>query len=124
MRDENHQINVAYVTYLFIALNISTWVGGRHGCRAGVVTVGLPARFATSVCHFDLIPADLISQEFVRTRQICAIDGKPDWYSLVSSVFMHGSWIYLIGNILFQWIFGNNVADLMGSFRFALFYLL
>jgi membrane associated rhomboid family serine protease len=41
----------------------------------------------------------------------------------VSSMFMHGGWIHLIGNMLFLWIFGNNVEDALGRVRFLLFYL-
>ena len=43
---------------------------------------------------------------------------------LVSSMFMHASWLHLIGNMLFLWIFGNNVEDAMGKVRFLVFYLL
>jgi len=39
-------------------------------------------------------------------------------------MFMHGGWMHLIGNMWFLWIFGNNVEDVMGRFRFVLFYLL
>ena len=39
-------------------------------------------------------------------------------------MFMHGGWMHLIGNMWFLWIFGNNVEDAMGHFRFVLFYLL
>jgi membrane associated rhomboid family serine protease len=41
-----------------------------------------------------------------------------------TSMFMHASWIHIIGNMLFLWIFGNNVEDAMGRVRFLLFYLL
>ena len=40
----------------------------------------------------------------------------------VTSMFMHGSWLHLIGNMLFLWIFGNNVEDAMGKIRYLLFY--
>ncbi|MEP6909726.1 MAG: rhomboid family intramembrane serine protease [Actinomycetota bacterium] len=42
----------------------------------------------------------------------------------LTSVFMHGSWLHIIGNMLFLWIFGNNVEDAMGKVRFLIFYLL
>ena len=116
IRDENPQINIPYVTYLFIALNIVAWVA--------LQGMGAEPALSQSICQFGLIPADLTSQEYVSTRLICTMDGKPDWYSLVSSVFMHGSWMHLIGNMWFLWIFGNNVEDSMGSIRFAIFYLL
>jgi membrane associated rhomboid family serine protease len=42
----------------------------------------------------------------------------------LTSMFMHGSWLHLIGNMLFLWIFGNNVEDVLGKVRFLAFYLL
>jgi len=42
---------------------------------------------------------------------------------MVTSMFLHGSWLHLLGNMLFLWIFGNNVEDRLGSIAFALFYL-
>jgi membrane associated rhomboid family serine protease len=39
-------------------------------------------------------------------------------------MFMHGSWLHIIGNMLFLWIFGNNVEDAMGKLRFLVFYIL
>jgi membrane associated rhomboid family serine protease len=63
----------------------------------------------------------------------CAVDGpcvgpalqrEPLWVTTFSSMFMHGSWIHIIGNMLFLWIFGNNVEDALGRARFVVFYLL
>jgi rhomboid family protein len=42
----------------------------------------------------------------------------------LTSMFMHGSWLHLIGNMIFLWVFGNNVEDAMGRIRFLVFYLL
>ncbi len=48
-----------------------------------------------------------------------------DWpLTALTSMFMHGSWLHLLGNMLFLWIFGNNVEDALGKLRFLLFYLL
>ncbi len=46
------------------------------------------------------------------------------WSTLLTSMFLHGGWFHVIGNMWFLWIYGRNVEDLMGSSRFALFYLL
>jgi len=46
------------------------------------------------------------------------------WWPLLTSMFLHGSWFHLIGNMWFLWIFGDNVEDRMGPWRFLLFYLL
>jgi rhomboid family protein len=54
----------------------------------------------------------------------CRVVGQ-DWeLTALTSTFMHGGWLHLIGNMLFLWIFGNNVEDAMGRFRYLVFYLL
>ena len=53
----------------------------------------------------------------------CATVGQ-DWpLTSLTSMFMHGSWAHLLGNMLFLWIFGNNVEDALGRARYLLFYL-
>jgi membrane associated rhomboid family serine protease len=60
----------------------------------------------------------------------CALEGSCvspgiTWpLTVVTSMFMHGSWLHLIGNLLFLWIFGNNVEDAMGHVRYLVFYVL
>ena len=49
---------------------------------------------------------------------------KNVWGSVVVSMFLHGDWIHLVGNLLFLWIFGNNVEDQMGRISYALFYVI
>ena len=49
---------------------------------------------------------------------------KNVWLSVLFSMFLHGSWLHLLGNMWFLWIFGNNVEDAMGRLRFVVFYLL
>ncbi len=48
----------------------------------------------------------------------------PAWATLATSLFLHGGWLHLIGNMLFLWTFGDNVEDAMGHRRFVVFYLL
>jgi len=48
----------------------------------------------------------------------------PPWMTVFTSMFMHGGWMHLIGNMLYLWVFGNNVEDAMGHARFVVFYLL
>ena len=116
IRDENPQIRVPYVTYSLIALNVLAWFA-LQGFGAG------PA-LNHSVCAFGLIPAELTGAELSSDQLVCPMDGQPDWYTLVSAMFMHGSWMHMIGNMWFLWIFGNNVEDAMGATRFAIFYLI
>lgn len=48
----------------------------------------------------------------------------PAWATIVISMFLHGGWLHIAGNMLYLWIFGNNVEDAMGHVRFTLFYLI
>jgi len=54
----------------------------------------------------------------------CPVDGDGSWLTVLTSMFMHGGWMHIIGNMWFLWIFGDNVEDSMGHLRFALFYVL
>jgi membrane associated rhomboid family serine protease len=47
----------------------------------------------------------------------------PAWEGAFSSMFLHASWLHILGNMLFLWIFGNNVEDALGRFRYLLWYL-
>jgi membrane associated rhomboid family serine protease len=49
---------------------------------------------------------------------------QSQWHTLLTSIFLHGGWFHLIGNMWFLWIFGNNIEDSMGHLRFVAFYLL
>ena len=48
----------------------------------------------------------------------------PDYLTLVTSMFLHGSLLHLAGNMLYLWVFGNNIEDSMGPLRFTVFYVL
>lgn len=50
-------------------------------------------------------------------------DPVPEWLTLFSSQFLHGGWLHLGGNMLFLWIFGNNVEDCLGHVKYTIFYL-
>jgi membrane associated rhomboid family serine protease len=54
----------------------------------------------------------------------CRTVGQSWEVTAVSSMFMHGSWLHILGNMLFLWIFGNNVEDAMGRVKYLIFYFL
>jgi len=54
----------------------------------------------------------------------CATVGQDWWLTAFTAMFMHGDWLHLGGNMLFLWIFGNNVEDVMGHARYLVFYVL
>jgi membrane associated rhomboid family serine protease len=79
------------------------------------------------VCALGTIPAELTG-EAVHPGSVpggipCRLGGLT-WATMITSIFLHGGWIHLIGNLWFLWIFGNNVEDSMGHTRFLAFYLL
>ena len=55
---------------------------------------------------------------------VCITDPGSQWTNLFTSMFLHGSWMHLIGNMWFLWLFGNNIEDSMTRGRFIVFYLL
>ena len=55
---------------------------------------------------------------------VCLTDPGRQAFNLLTSMFLHGSWMHLLGNMWFFWLFGNNIEDSMGRGRFVVFYLL
>lgn len=121
-RDENETQRTAVVTLAIIALNVLTWIV--------VQGAGSLIPLARSVCDFGLIPGVLTGSLSVGTRLamggglVCVIDPGRQFSHVFTSMFLHGSWMHLLGNMWFLWIFGNNVEDSMGRRRFVAFYLL
>lgn len=74
----------------------------------------------TFVFQYGAIPALLFGQANLPETVIVPI---PAYATLLTSMFLHGGWIHLIGNMLYLWVFGNNIEDVMGHAKYALFYL-
>ena len=111
------------VTYAIIGINIAVWIFGQ-GAR---VVSGLYER---SLCQFALISGDLLGQIPSGTwfplggGRICVLDGQPDFYTLITHMFLHGGWLHIIGNMWYPWIFGDNIENALGRVRFVIFYLI
>lgn len=73
-----------------------------------------------AIYSFGVIPATLLG-EMSLPSELAVI---PPWATMFTSMFMHGGWLHLLGNMLYLWIFGNNIEDAMGHVRFLVFYLL
>ncbi len=120
--DDNPSLLTPWATLGIIALNVLTWVL--------VQGLGTEPALAKSVCTLGLIPGELLQTVQPGTHfpvgggLICTLGDTPNWSTLVTTLFMHGGWMHLIGNMWFMWIFGNNVEDAMGHLRFIVFYLL
>ena len=68
---------------------------------------------------FGMVPAVLFDERVLAPE----LDLLPAELTLVSSMFLHGGWMHLIGNMLFLWVFGDNIEDSMGHVRYLVFYL-
>jgi membrane associated rhomboid family serine protease len=102
---------IPVVTVGLIAVCVAVWVfellAPAFGISRGEISVyagAIPLEIST---RSDLIPGDPVTW----------------WASLFTSMFLHGGWLHIIFNMLFLWIFGNNVEDTMGRVKFLVFYL-
>lgn len=120
--DENETRRTPFVNYAVIAANVLAWLG--------VQGAGTTVALARSVCEYGLIPGELTGLVAPGTTipiaegLACVTQSGPQVLNVVTSMFMHGSWLHLIGNMWFLWVFGNNIEDSMGHGRFVAFYLI
>jgi membrane associated rhomboid family serine protease len=121
-KDDNPTILTPYVTLVIIAITSLVWLLYQGA--------GVEPAISNSVCDLGAIPGRLFGEPVqpVRTPDglitLCPDAAGNAWYTVVTSVFLHGGWFHLIGNMWFLWVFGNNVEDAMGHGRFVAFYLL
>ena len=121
-RDENETQRTPYITLVLIALTTLVWLA--------VQGAGAALPLAQSVCELGLIPGELTLSLPPGTAfamgegMACLTDPGRQTSSVVTSMFLHGSWMHLLGNMWFLWLFGNNIEDSMTRPRFVAFYLL
>ena len=121
IRDDNPQFLNPVVTVALIAANALSWVL--------VQGLGSEPALSSSVCELGLIPGELLgnirpgTQVSLGRDLFCVLGNNPAPHTLLSSMFLHGGWAHLLGNMWFLWIFGDNVEDSMGHGRFLVFYL-
>jgi len=115
LKDDVPSQTVPFVTHAFVGLNVLVFLyqlSLQMGLEPGA------ARAAEAfVTEFGLVPCRLTGQ--------CRVpeDVPPPILTIFSSMFLHGGLLHLVGNMLYLWIFGNNVEDTLGHARFAVFYL-
>jgi membrane associated rhomboid family serine protease len=109
IRDHIATTRVPFVTYGVIASCVLVFLW----------QLGLGDRGQVAVYALGAIPAVI----FGEARLPADIEMVPPLATVVTSMFMHGGWLHLIGNMLYMWIFANNVEDSMGHARFVVFYL-
>ncbi len=121
-RDELQPQRRPNVTIALIAANVLVWVV--------VQGAGASQLLLHSVCDLGLIPGELTGTVPPGTSfplgegTACVTQAGRHASHLLTSMFLHGSWVHLLGNMWFLWIFGKNVEDAMTRPRFLAFYLL
>ena len=121
-RDENETQRPAYVTMAIIAACVLVWLV--------VQGAGAQRTVDESVCNLGLIPGELTgtappgSGFPMGPDTVCKTEAGIHLNHILTSMFLHGSWMHLLGNMWFLWIFGNNIEDSMTRPRFIVFYLL
>jgi len=122
--DDNPTLHTPWMTYVILGLVFAAWILLQGAGMSEDV-------LAQSICTLGLVPAELTHTREIGFRipmtahMACAIDDLAiNWLTPLTSMFLHGSWGHILGNALFFWVFGNNIEDSMGPFRFLLFYLL
>lgn len=119
-KDDNPTILTPYLTVGIIVVTSVVWFV--------VQGAGAGGPMLRSLCEWGLIPGDVTGRIPDGTvvplgpNARCQLGGF-GWHTMVSSMFLHGGWLHLIGNMWFLWVFGNNIEDAMGPGRFVVFYL-
>ncbi len=122
IRDDNPTLHASAATFAIIGLNALAWIF--------VQGMGTEPALSRSVCELGAIPGELLGRVAAGTQvplgphASCVIEAGPRWVTTLTSMFMHGSWFHIIGNLWFLYVFGDNVEDAMGAPRFVVFYLL
>lgn len=104
IRDHNPSRHTPYVTYALLAINILVFLAYYPALSSDPRAIGA---FWDS---WAIVPAEITAGE--------------DYFTLVTGMFLHGGWMHLIGNVLFLYIFGDNIEDTLGHLKFLVFYLL
>jgi membrane associated rhomboid family serine protease len=121
-KDDNPTYLTPVVTVGLIIVTSLVWIV--------VQGAGTYPRLAESICTLGAIPAELLGRLGERVSIpvgpgiSCEVGPGASWHTVGTSMFLHGGWFHIIGNMWFLWVFGNNVEDSMGHGRFVVFYLL
>ena len=122
--DENPTLHTPIMTWLLLGATFAVWFAVQGGGMN-------PIALAASVCNYGMVPGELTRQAALGFEVpmghglACVIDNSAiNVFTPLTSMFLHGGWGHLLGNVMFFWVFGNNIEDSMGPIRFLAFYLL
>lgn len=121
LRDDNPVDRFPIVTYTLLILNLLAfaWQLGLPGVLASPDLFGaMGAHLQDSVQRGGVIPYEVFTLSDIELRNVV-----PPPFTIVTSMFLHGGLWHIAFNLLFLWIFGNNVEDALGRVRFLAFYV-
>jgi membrane associated rhomboid family serine protease len=126
LSDDNPTLHTPIMTWLILAAMFAVWLVVQGG--------GLPGNelvLVKSLCNYGMVPGELTHRAALGTGVplapglACVVDRDPiNVFTPLTSMFLHGGWGHLLGNALFFWVFGNNIEDSMGPWRFLAFYVI
>lgn len=126
--DDSDRRSTPYVNYLLIAINIFVFIYYQQLGSNIHLTYSYATVPAEIISGHDIVTAATRVQDPV-SGQVVTIPGLgvtliPVWLTLITSMFMHGGIAHLLGNMLYLWIFGDNLEDKLGHARYLGFYIL
>ncbi len=110
LRDDQPRFSTPYVTYFLIGLNSAVFL---------FESALTPDSFKILLYQFGMVPANITGYLSGAGRLGLVAVLLP----ALTSMFLHGSWMHVIGNMWFLWIFGDNIEDHLGHFKYLVFYL-
>jgi rhomboid family protein len=114
IRDDTPRFSMPYITYFIIALNTVVFLFELSvGAQSHRALNGLMFQFGVVPLHFERALAG------TSHASLPALS-----LTILTSMFLHASWLHIIGNMWFLWIFGDNIEDYLGHFSYLLFYLI
>ena len=122
--DDSDRTITPIVNYIFIGINILVFVllQGLGGNDAFSYAFSLVPKEVTT--GIDITGIQVVRDSFGNTGEVQHFPTPlPVYFNFLSSMFMHGDIMHIFGNMLFLWIFGDNLENLLGHIRFAIFYI-
>lgn len=121
--DNQGRLSTPFVVYIIIVINAVVFLFFQ---QATGTEAGAEFTYSYSVVPYEITHnKDLVTPVRIPGgHEIPQFPGpSPIWLTIVTSMFMHGGWMHIIGNMLYLWIFGDNIEDNFGHGKFLIFYL-
>lgn len=109
--DDSDRRFAPLINYILIAINVLVFVF--------LQGMGGNEKFTYA---FSTVPAEILTGKDI-TAGVLEPTPIPVYFTLITSMFMHGGWAHLLGNMLFLWVFGDNIENRIGHVRYLIFYL-